>query len=65
LNFTVLLDPTQKVADAYQVDGIPAMFVIDKNGKIIYGNIGYDDAMKDHLARELGIREKKSAEEEP
>jgi peroxiredoxin len=65
MNFTVLLDPTQKVANAYQVDGIPAMFVIDKNGKIIYGYIGYDDHMKDRLAGDLGIGAKKSAEEEP
>jgi peroxiredoxin len=65
LNFTVLLDPKNKVADAYQVDGIPAMFVIDKDGKIIYGHIGYNKDMKDELASVLGIRKKTPAEGEP
>jgi peroxiredoxin len=59
LNFPVLLDPTQKVANAYNVDGIPTMFVIDKEGKIIYGKIGYDMLMEAMLSRQLGIGENK------
>ena len=38
------------------------MFIIDKDGKIIYGRLGYDSSM--NLARELGIKEK-SADEDP
>jgi peroxiredoxin len=59
LNFPVLLDPRQKMANAYEVDGIPTMFVIDKDGKITYGHAGFDMTMEYQLARELGIKEKK------
>ena len=55
LIFPVLLDPKQKVANAYDVEGIPTMFIIDKDGKVIYGHYGYDAAMQFQLARELGI----------
>ena len=33
LNFPVLVDPDKKIANAYEVEGIPTMFVIDKDGK--------------------------------
>jgi peroxiredoxin len=62
LRFPVLLDPRQKVADAYQVAGIPTMFIVDKSGKITYGHIGYDVTMEYRLAHDLGIKEKKPAE---
>jgi len=58
LNFPVLLDPQQRVADSYEVEGIPTMFVIDKNGKIIYGRAGFDAAMQFGLMYQLGIKEK-------
>ncbi len=64
LNFPVLLDPRQKVASAYEVNGIPTMFVIDKDGKIIYGKEGFDMAMEFALARELGIKTPKPGEEQ-
>lgn len=59
LLFPVLLDSRHKVADAYDIDGIPTMFVVDKGGKIIYGHSGYDLAMEFRLATELGIKGKK------
>ena len=62
LNFPVLLDPKSRVADAYEVDGIPTMFVIDKQGKITYGHSGFDMTMEYQLLRELGIKEKKPVE---
>jgi len=62
LTFPVLLDAKQKMAEAYQVEGIPTMFVIDKDGKITYGHLGYDTGMNFWLRRELGIKEKKSGE---
>jgi peroxiredoxin len=61
LNFPVLVDPSQKVANAYGVEGIPTMFIIDKAGKVAYGHAGYDAAMEYQLAHELGIKENKSA----
>lgn len=55
LNFPVLLDPQQRMASAYGVEGIPTMFVIDKDGKITYGHIGYDGVMEYRLENALGI----------
>jgi peroxiredoxin len=62
LSFPVLLDPSERVAKAYEEKGIPTMFIIDKKGKITYGHLGYDRSIS--LARELGIEEK-STEGEP
>jgi peroxiredoxin len=63
LNFPVLLDPKQKIAQSYQVNGIPTMLVVDKDGKITYGHIGYDMSMSYYLNRELGIKKKQLADE--
>jgi len=57
LTFPVLLDSREKMADDYDVYSIPTMFVIDKNGKIIYGHSGYNATMEYRLAAELGIKE--------
>jgi peroxiredoxin len=58
LIFPVLLDPRKKIADAFEVEGIPTMFIIDKDGKITYGHLGYDLAIEYRLMRELGIKDK-------
>lgn len=55
LPFPVLLDPKSAVADAYSVEGIPTMYVIDTNGTILWGNSGMDTAMEVRLAIQLGI----------
>jgi peroxiredoxin len=55
LNFPVLIDPRQRMANAYGVEGIPTMFVIDKAGKVIYGRAGFDATMEIGLANALGI----------
>lgn len=62
LNFPVLLDSNQRLADAYHVDGIPTMFVIDKDGKIIFGHVGYSGATQYQLPLELGIKPKVQGE---
>jgi peroxiredoxin len=62
LNFPILVDPDKKIANAYQVEGIPTMFVIDKDGKVVYGRAGYDATMTFQLASELGIKDNKNAE---
>ena len=59
LAFPVLLDSRHKVADAYDVEGIPTMFVIDKNGKVVYGHYGFDTTMEFQLNRLLGIVQKR------
>jgi peroxiredoxin len=58
LPFPVLLDLTNKTARAYQVDAIPVLFVIDENGKVIYGHTGFDAGMEYVLAHHLGLTNK-------
>jgi peroxiredoxin len=55
LPFPVLLDPGSKTANTYGVDGIPALFVVDKSGKVVYGHAGFDPAMELGIAQALGI----------
>jgi len=64
LNFPVLLDPKHKIATDYEVQGIPTMFVIGKDGKITHGHLGYEMAMEYWLPRELGIKKKRPVEGE-
>ena len=54
--FTVLLDPTSKTLQSYGVDAIPAMFVIDKDGKVLHGQVGFEAGFDFLLAQELGIK---------
>lgn len=56
LPFPVLLDLKSKVAEAYEVEGIPVLFVIDENGKVIYGHEGLDQLMEFQLAQHLGLK---------
>jgi peroxiredoxin len=54
--FPVLFDSAKKASDAYGVDAIPQLFVIDKNGTVAWGQAGYMPGMEFTLARELGIK---------
>jgi peroxiredoxin len=56
LPFPVLFDPQSKTADAYSVEGIPTLFVIDKSGKIVHAHAGLEQAMQIQLMGELGLR---------
>jgi hypothetical protein len=55
LPFAVLLDPDNKVSQLYGVDAIPTLFVIDKDGKVIHGHVGYEIDFEFLLARELKL----------
>lgn len=46
LTFPVLLDPENKTYNLYRLRGIPATFIIDRKGFIIYKVIGAQDWMK-------------------
>ena len=55
LPFPVLLDLRQKAANAYNVYGIPTLFVIDKSGRVAYGGVGFNAGLEFILAGQLGI----------
>ena len=42
-HFTILLDPENKVGDAYDVSGVPETFIIDRNGRIVAHHMGAFD----------------------
>jgi peroxiredoxin len=63
LPYPVLLDSTSKVARQYLVEGIPALMVIDKTGKIQYSTVGFDMTMGIMLAQQLGIKDYKPVAE--
>ena len=55
VTFPVLLDATEATAKAFQVRSIPAVVVIDGNGKVTSRFVGYTQRMAFDLARELGV----------
>jgi peroxiredoxin len=65
LPFPVLLDPDQKIADAYGVNGIPALFIVDKTGRVSYANAGFNMTLEFTLATKLGIDPKTVTSGEP
>jgi len=56
LPFPILLDPKSQAADLYNVDAIPALFIIDERGKVVYGHIGFDSSLEFVLAQKLGFK---------
>jgi peroxiredoxin len=61
LPFPVLLDSAKTASAAYGVNAIPATFVVDENGTVIYAHTGLEPAMEIVLVRELGIKNYKPA----
>jgi peroxiredoxin len=55
MTFPVLLDPGQKTVDAYHVESVPAMIVVDAAGTIIFGRSGFDQRSQMDLANKLGF----------
>ncbi|MBZ5579683.1 MAG: TlpA family protein disulfide reductase [Acidobacteriia bacterium] len=55
--FPVVLDGTQRTADAYGVDSIPRIYVIDKDGMVSWGRVGYQMGLELELANQLGIKD--------
>jgi peroxiredoxin len=55
LPFPVLLDRAGKAGRAYGVDAIPAMFIVDEQGKVTYAHTGFDQTMEYMLGMRLGF----------
>jgi peroxiredoxin len=56
LPFPVLLDPDSATLRAYGAQGIPALYVIGKEGRVRYANVGATPALDLTLAHELRIK---------
>lgn len=49
----VLWDYNKEVAGSYKISGVPTTFLIDKKGKIRYVRLGYDQKIKNELAKAI------------
>jgi peroxiredoxin len=56
LPFPVLMDSTGKTAGLYKVDAIPTLLVVDEQGKVVWGETGYQSVTEILLATELGFK---------
>jgi peroxiredoxin len=65
LPFPVLLDSDKKIADAFGVQAIPALFIIGKTGYVEYGGVGFNVRLEYILAGHLGIDPKLLSSGEP
>jgi peroxiredoxin len=53
LAFPILMDKTGSVAREFKVKGIPALFIIDKNGKIVKSHTGYNPQLEKILKEDI------------
>jgi len=51
--FTVLLDYKGEVGRMYKVSGIPAFFLLDKQGNVVMKEVGFDYGMADKLSPQI------------
>lgn len=53
LSFPILLDPEAKAADKYGVSGLPASFIIDRNGIVRYRHSGFNKGAQSEYEKEI------------
>jgi thiol-disulfide isomerase/thioredoxin len=53
LDLTYVQDSKGKVSDRYGVEGLPNMFILDRDGKIAYWHAGYDEGVMQTVVQEM------------
>jgi peroxiredoxin len=56
LPFPVLLDLGHQTAEAYSVEAIPVMFIVDRDGTVRYVSTGVDQSLEVMLSLQLGLK---------
>jgi len=56
LPFPTILDRNRAVTNAYQIRSLPTALLIDTDGKVAYGSVGFTQARQNEFARRLGLR---------
>ena len=56
VGFPILFDPTMKIANAYEVEGIPLNVAIDRNGKVVQIVEGYNPAILDAAVKKIAAK---------
>jgi thiol-disulfide isomerase/thioredoxin len=55
MSYPSLLDPNQKLADLWKLEGQPAILIFNPQGKRIYIQYGFTEEDKDQLAKRIQI----------
>ena len=63
LRFPVLWDPQGRAQNAFGVEAIPALFVIDENGKVLSSDVGFDSSMEIKLLQRLNLKPANSSDD--
>ena len=53
INFDISLDPSKKIADQFNVRGLPTFFLIDKEGTILKRISGFTSGYEDDYLEEI------------
>jgi peroxiredoxin len=56
IGFPLVLDHNRQVTDAFQIRSLPTALIIDPDGKVSYGGVGFDQRSQAEFARRLGLR---------
>ena len=55
LQISFTRDPSQEVAEIYEVTAIPRMFIVDRDGELAYEHRGYGEASLDGILLEINL----------
>ncbi len=53
LNLTLTHDKRGSIGKKFGVEAIPNLFIVDKNGELVFHNVGYDDSSIDKIVKVL------------
>ena len=47
----------REITDAYKIRSLPTALILDTDGKVTYGSVGYEQRSQIEFARQLGVRD--------
>jgi peroxiredoxin len=53
--FPLVLDQNRALTNAYQIRSLPTAMIVDTDGKVIYGGVGFTQGRQVDFARHLGL----------
>lgn len=56
LPFPILWDAKGQASQAYGVEAIPALFIINENGRVTYAHVGFDATLEFVMDQQLGFK---------
>jgi peroxiredoxin len=56
ISFPLVLDRNREVTNAYRIRSLPTALLIDPDGKVSYGNVGFTQARLNEFLGRLGLR---------